>query len=99
MSPIHFRLLMGYVMATWFGFALALYLLPIIETGSDFCRRGVHCDLSTPHFHSRTPSSQAPGGESEVPIPVSQSTRGHRYMPARFNCLRGQPSHPCRLLY
>ncbi|GEM_PF-5802486 len=99
MSPATVRLLVGYVAALWFGFALALYLLPLIETGSDFCRRGVHCDLTPPHLQSTAALGEASSAESDVPVPLNQGAGGRLTLQGRFKCLRTQPSHPCRILH
>lgn len=60
MSPSLFRRVLGYAVAVWFGFALALYLLPAMVTAGDFCRRGLHCEAGAEHgaAHARhTPAA------------------------------------------
>ncbi|SMR83035.1 hypothetical protein SAMN05518671_2379 [Stenotrophomonas lactitubi] len=99
MSLANVRLLVGYAVAIWFGFALALYLLPLIETGSDFCRRGVHCDLPQLHLHSTASLGEESSAGSDVPDPLDHGARG-RLPLLRASTIRGSsPFHPCRILY
>lgn len=88
--------MLQYAVAMWFGFALALYLLPLMETGSDFCRRGVHCDLlPSPHQPAALVES-VQGPESTDAASETAGQRGRPLALLRITCLRGLFSHSCR---
>lgn len=88
--------MLRYAVAMWLGFALAQYLLPIMVTGSDFCRRGVHCNLS-PSLHP--PGALVGSVRDAASVGAASRTEGQRCRaPAlmRIKRLRRVSSHLCR---